>query len=399
MIALLKRLTAVSALLFGTIAQADPVEISGYVGVELNYFPQTGLFPGQLMDTQSSLVFAPELRWVSNDGDTRVNISAFGRLDADDNDRSHFDLREAFVQRYFGNFDTLVGVNKVFWGVTESRHLVDIINQVDQLEYTDANARIGQPMIAVSTDQDWGSLTGYIMTGFRELQFPGDQGRLRFGLPVDRDATTWGDSAENLAPDYALRYVNTFGSVDLGLSAFYGTSREPILTPNGGGTALNPYYGRIWQAGIDVQYTGDAILLKLEAIARGSDDFDTFAAAVVGFEYTVYQFANSDSDLGIIGEYLFDDRDANAPPTIAQNDVFAGLRWAANDTQDTSFLIGAVFDLDDGSTVVRGEFARRLEIGASLKIQAQAFTNLDPANPFYGFRRDKFLSIGLERHF
>ena len=396
---MLARFIAVSALLIGTVAQADPVEISGYVGVELNYFPNSGLYPGQLMDTQSSLVFAPELRWVSNDGDTRVNISAFGRLDANDDERSHIDLREAFVQRDFASFDALAGINKVFWGVTESRHLVDIINQADQLEYTDANARLGQPMVSVSTDQDWGSLTAYVMTGFREIQYPGDQGRLRFGLPVDTDATTWGDSSENLAADYALRYYNTFGAFDLGLSAFYGTSREPILTPNLGGTALDPYYGRIWQTGIDVQYTGDGILLKLEAIARVSEDFETFAAAVAGFEYTVYQIANSDGDLGIIGEYLFDDRGAGAPATIYQNDAFAGLRWAANDTQDTSLLVGAVFDLDDGSAVVRAEFERRLEIGASLKIQAQTFTNLDPANPFYGFRRDKYLSIGLEKHF
>lgn len=396
---MLKPIVVLSALLLGTVAQADPVEISGYVGVELNYFPETGLYPGQLMNTQTSLVFAPNLRWLSDDGDTRVNLSAFGRLDANDNDRSHFDLREAFVQRDFGSFDALIGVNKVFWGVTESRHLVDIINQADALEYTDANARLGQPMISISTDKDWGSLTAYVMTGFRELQYPGTQGRMRFGLPVDTDATTWGDSAENLAADFALRYYNTFGNIDLGLSAFYGTSREPILTLNGGSTALEPYYGRIWQAGIDAQYTGDAVLLKLEAIVRGSDDFDTFGAAVAGVEYTVYQFANTNSDLGIIGEYLFDGRSAAAPATIYQNDIFGGFRWAANDTQDTSFLIGAVIDLDDGSSVIRAEFERRLEIGALLKIQAQTFTNLDLANPFYGIRRDNFVSIGLERHF
>jgi len=396
---MLGRAIVVSALLTGTAAVSQEVEVSGYVGVELNYFPDDGLYPGQLTDTQSSLVIAPNLRWASGNRDTRINIDIFGRLDAQDDARTHFDLREAFVQQSFGSTDILFGVNKTFWGVTESRHLVDIINQVDQLEYTDDNARLGQPMIAVSTDQDWGSLTAYVMTGFREVQYPGDDGRLRFGLPVDTGATVWSDSAENWAPDYALRYSNSFGSVDLGLSAFYGTSREPVLTPNGGGTALVPYYGRIWQAGIDAQFTGDAILLKLEAIARGSEDFDTFAAAVAGFEYTVYQVAGSNGDLGIIGEYQYDDRGTGAPLTISQNDVFAGLRWAANDTQDTSLLIGAVVDLDDDSTAIRAEFERRLKIGAVLKIQAQALADLDPTNPFYGFRQDNYVSVGLEKHF
>jgi hypothetical protein len=395
----LTRTITLSALLLGTAAQAEPLEFSGYIGAELSYFPETGLYPGQLSDTQTSLVFAPELRWRSDSGDTRARVSAFGRWDAEDPERSHIDLREAYIQHNFDSFDVLVGVNKVFWGVTESLNLVDIINQVDQLEYADSNARLGQPMIALSTDQDWGSLSAYVMTGFRERQYPGIDGRLRFGLPVDDSATTWGGDREEWAPDFALRYYNTFGSVDLGLSAFYGTSREAMLTPNGGGTALDPYYGRIWQAGIDAQYTGDTVLWKLEAITRGSDDFDTFAAVVTGFEYTFYQVSGSDSDLGVISEYLYDDRGTDAPVTIFQNDLFVGARWAANDSQDTSALVGAVIDLEDGTTSLRAEFERRLDIGVLLKLQAQSVSNADTSNPLYGLRQDNYLSVAFEKYF
>ncbi len=396
---MIKRIFAASLILSSATALADPVDISGYVGIEVNHFDQIGLYPGQLTHTQPSLVFAPELRWRSDDGDTRANLSLFGRLDAADTDRSHFDIREAYVQHSYDTVSVLLGVNKVFWGVTESRHLVDIINQVDQLEYTDTDARLGQPMLSVTTDQDWGTLSAFVMTGFRELDFAGSEGRLRFGLPVDTASTSWGNSDEEWAPDFALRYANTFGAVDLGFSAFHGTSREPILQLNGGGTALEPYYGRIWQAGLDAQYTGDAVLLKLEAIMRGSDDFETFGAVVAGLEYTLYQVAGSDGDLGLIAEYLHDERGADAPTTINQDDIFIGARWAANDERDTSALIGAIYDNDDSSTALRAEFERRLDIGLSLKLRAQAFTNTDASNPLHAFRTDDYVSIALEKHF
>lgn len=396
---MLKRITAISAILMGSAVQADPAEISGYVGVELNYFPDTGLYPGQLQGTQSSIVIAPKLWWRSESGDTRASLEFFGRLDSKDNNRTHYDLREAYVKHDFGELDILVGVNKVFWGVAESRHVVDVINQYDLLEYTDTDSRLGQPMIEISTDQDWGNLSGYIMSGFREISYPGEAGRFQFGLPVDENATTWGDSDEEMAPDYALRYYNSFGGVDLGLSAFYGTSREPKFTPNATGTAFNPYYGRIWQTGIDVQYTADAALWKLEAISRDSDDFDRFTSVAAGLEYTFYQVFASDGDFGVIAEYLYDNRGADAPQNIFQRDVFIGGRWGANDSQDTSALIGAVIDVEDQTTVIRLEFERRLEIGALLKVRGQLFTNIDATNPVYGFRQDSFLSVALEKHF
>ena len=53
-------------------AQADPIEMSGYVGADLSYFLKTGLYPSQLDGTQPSLVVAPELRWLSDSGDTKV---------------------------------------------------------------------------------------------------------------------------------------------------------------------------------------------------------------------------------------------------------------------------------------------------------------------------------------
>ena len=52
-----------------------------------------------------------------------------------------------------------VGVGKVFWGVTESQHLVDIINQTDLVENIDTEDKLGQPMLETTWLQNWGATT------------------------------------------------------------------------------------------------------------------------------------------------------------------------------------------------------------------------------------------------
>lgn len=385
--------------LLGALLIASPVaaetEFGGYVAAEAVYFPDDGLYPAQGDNLHGGLSFAPEFRWTSEDRDTRIRVSAFGRAAGVDADRSHVDLREAYIAHDFGRVEVLAGVNHVFWGVTESRHLVDIINQEDRLEFTDREARLGQPMIMATLDTDFGAFTGYVMTGFREQAFAGEEGRFSFGLPVS-EAATYEASDERWAADFALRYTHSFGGVDLGLSAFHGTSREAQMRLNGG--ELVPHYARISQFGIDAQYTLDALLLKFEGIVREGHG-ERFEAAVVGAEYTLFQLGGGGSDLGLIAEYLYDGRGPDAPPTPFEEDVFIGARWAANDIQDTSFLIGATVDVDDQTTFVRAEFGRRIGSSVSLDIAAQAVVNEAAGNPLAGFSKDGFLAIDLSYHF
>ena len=51
-----------------------------------------------------------------------------------------------------------MGIDKVFWGVIESRHLVDYINQTDGVEDVDGEDKLGQPMINLGLQRDWGDL-------------------------------------------------------------------------------------------------------------------------------------------------------------------------------------------------------------------------------------------------
>ena len=66
-----------------------------------------------------------------------TRYSAVARLDSADSSRSHFDLRE-LNYLWLGDAGELsVGIGKVFWGVAEFVHLVDIINQTDLVENID----------------------------------------------------------------------------------------------------------------------------------------------------------------------------------------------------------------------------------------------------------------------
>ena len=82
----------------------------------------------------------------------------FGRIDQNDSQRTRIDVREGYYQYLAPNFDLTIGLAKVFWGVTESVHLVDVINQIDWLEDVDGEDKLGQPMVRLNIFQEWGDV-------------------------------------------------------------------------------------------------------------------------------------------------------------------------------------------------------------------------------------------------
>ncbi len=324
----------------------------------------------------------------------------FLRYDADDDQRSHVDLREANWQRVSGPWAVLVGLGKVFWGVTESRHLVDIVNQTDFVEDIDEEDKLGQPMIFLERWTDVGTFSFFLLPGFRERTFPAYNARLRGVIPVDAHQTEYESGAGNRRMDIALRWSQTIADWDVGFSGFYGTSREPRFLPSieGSGRLVRvPLYEIIGQLGIDAQYTSGSWLWKLEAIGRNGPAY-SFGALVGGFEYTFYSLLDSTADLGFLMEYLYDGRGRNAPPTIYDDDLFLGLRLALNDTQDTAILAGAI--MDTGATIGFIEAERRLGEAWKLELEARLFIGVDAADPLLGgIRDDSFVTLRMARYF
>ena len=372
-------------------------DVSANVDLTTRSFTEDARWPGQDdATTQLSVGGTAEFRWRA-DG-SRASIIPTLRYDDTDDERSLADLKEAYWAKEVESFELLVGVNTVFWGVTESVHLVDIVNQTDAVADIDGEDKLGQPMINLALQRDWGQVDLYLLPYFRERGFAGEDGRLRTPLPVDGDSPAYESSDDESHVDVALRYAHFVGSVDIGVSAFRGTSREPRLLPSADGSALIPFYDQVSQFGLDLQYTGDAWLWKLEAIARETQN-DSFAAAVGGFEYTFYQVADSAADVGLLLELQYDGRDDDEPVTLADNDVFAGIRLALNDTQDTALLAGVGYDVETAETWVNIEADRRLGETYLLELRARFFTNAEASDTGSAISSDDYLQLQLSRYF
>jgi hypothetical protein len=256
-------------------------------------------------------------------------------------------------------------------------------------------------MVNLTSHRDWGSLGLFILPGFRERSFAGAEGRLRPTLPVATDSARYESAAQQRHTDLALRYAHYLGDWDLGAYYFYGTGREPRLLPDSRGRRLIPFYDLIHQIGVDLQYTREAWLWKLEAIVREGLG-DTFAASVAGFEYTYYQLGGSNADLGLLAEYLYDDRDPDprvAPPTPFDDDLFIGTRLALNDAQDSSLLMGLIVDRDDRSRIYFIEAERRLGSLWTVELEGRWFADIDPTGDLAPLAEDSYLSLRVLRHF
>ncbi|MEM9334082.1 MAG: hypothetical protein AAGA33_04470 [Pseudomonadota bacterium] len=397
----MKRLLTVALLLLAAAPlSAQDWEKAANIELQTRLFTQDAAFPRQDGDSlQWSLAGELGLRWRGDDA--RASIIGYVRYDSVDDERSLFDLREAYWAKEGNGYELLLGLNTVFWGVTESVHLVDIVNQTDFVSDIDGEDKLGQPMINLELQQDWGLLSFYLMPYFRERTFAGLDGRFRPPSEILIDDALYESSSEERNVDFAVRYSHYIGDVDIGLSYFAGTSREPRFVPADPASPfaeLVPFYDNINQFGVDVQLTRDAWLWKLEAISRDAR-FGTFFAAVGGLEYTYYQVAESDADVGVLVEYQYDDRDALEPFTLADNDIFVGARLAMNDIQDTALLAGFSYDTDTGETFYNVEGERRLGDDWFLELRLRLFSGSEPGDASFFVSRDDYLQLQIARFF
>jgi len=385
-------------LTFPIMTHADKGNLSGYVAMELRLFTSDAQFNNQFNGVQSSLILQPEFSSQSVNGMDKFSFVPFARLDDRDDNRSHADLREAYWLHNEEQWNLLVGINRVFWGVAESNHLVDIINQTDQVDSVNGEEKLGQPMVNITTEQEWGRISFFIMPYFRDRTYPSEEGRLRSD-PVVAQEVLYESRNEKRHVDLALRYSHYIGEWDFGVYYFKGTGREPRFASND--TQLIAQYDQIEQIGTDIQLTNGAWLWKFEGISRLQNN-NRFNAFVGGFEYTLYQITNSAADLGLLLEYMHDSRDKNsakAPPVVTDDDIFLGARLALNDSQDSEMLMGVVIDRNDHSKVVTVEVKRRLNSHWKLELESRWFKNFKENTLLSQLKKDSFIGLRIARYF
>lgn len=380
----------------------EATEFFGELELEGTAFFEDPQFTGQDRDGFSIAGTATFLaEWA--DGDVTFKFTPFARFDIQDDRRTHADIRELKFDVVDGNWSFTIGADTVFWGKTEAQHLVDIINQTDQVEDLDDEDRLGQPMVRVGYLSEVGEFSAYVLPFFRERTFPGVSGRLRTNPPINTARPIYDTEAEEWTPSFALRYAGVIGDLDLGLSAFHGLGRDPAFFFDQATGELRPFYERVTQVGIDAQYTSGATLWKGEGIGRfGQKNArfveENFVALTGGLEHTLFGIAESNADLGLIAEYAWDSREDDAL-TVFQNDAIAGMRLALNDEQDTSVLLTSAVDVTDGGVTLRLEAERRIFDDWKASIESLGFLNTDPNSTASSFADDSFFRLKLTYFF
>jgi hypothetical protein len=96
---------------------ATEIEMAGELEAEIRLFAEqlAGEQPPERI--QPSAILNAQLSYESPDRRRQFSFAPFARIDSNDGDRSHIDLREAYWRHADRDWELLIGINKVFWGV------------------------------------------------------------------------------------------------------------------------------------------------------------------------------------------------------------------------------------------------------------------------------------------
>ena len=365
-------------------AQLVVGEMIGEVSFDNRYFFNVGLQEQE--KNHSSFSFSPEI--FKDDSNRIFHFKAKLRRDSEDPGRNLNDIQELYLINIFEDKEIKFGVSKEFWGVTETSHRVDIVNQTDFTEGFDGEEKLGQPMIKISLERSWCLLDIYALLGFRERNFSGIKGRLRLPLLINEKDSLYSSSSKNKRVDFAFRWSNYYDDLDIAISHFSGTSREPRFLPSPNEiNVLVPLYEVIDQTGLEIQYLLDSLAIKGEVISR-SGHGARFTAATYGFEYTQVGFLQTRMDLGWVVEFNHDDRLESSPFVL-------GTRFSFNDIYDSQILSGFIINDKSKELGFLLEASRRVGECCLLSLEGVYFDDTDEDNGqqklFQAFMEDDFL--------
>jgi len=407
-----KRLFCIIACLLA-LSTAQAGEWRGYIAGELLGFIEDPMQAAQ-HNSYASLAIEPEYFREWNERHDLFTFKPYLLLDSHDARRTHGDIRELSWIHAARDWETNIGISKVYWGVTEAAHLVDVINQTDLVINEDGEDKLGQPMIKLALIRDWGVLDLFVLPGFRERTFPGAEGRPRFAIPVSKHAQ-YESGAEDRHIDFAARWSHSIGAFDIGIAHFAGTAREPRFIALPGAISgmniseITPYYEIINQTSLDLQAITGGWLWKLEAVLR-SGQGKRIRSLAGGYEYTFVGVNESQLDIGIITEYLYDSRGDDIDPAIVlasqpfslspfQKDLVLGTRITLNDIASTELLFSVVIDIEGGGQSYNLEASRRLGDAWKLSLEARGLANIPDNNVFASLADDTRVRLELARYF
>lgn len=377
--------------------------VQGKIETEYTWYIQDPILPEQ-PDMAASAAAEWEYIYEWNERRDSLVVTPFARIDSKDSERTHVDIRELQWTHLQGAFEFRAGIGREFWGVTEFYHLVDVINQVDLVEDLRAEDKLGQPMVAVAYQGAEQRFEFWWLPYFRERTFAADDGRFQFSSLLNIDDVIYESQDKQRHNDFALRWTTFFGgsdygNADIGVSYFNGTARDPFFVPGQDSTTfeLVPLYEQIEQWSVDVQWTIGDWLWKLEILQREGQS-DDFTASTGGFEYNFVGIAGSRLDLGLVVEYMKDQRGERANHFF-QDDIGLGLRLVFNDEAGSEVLFSYIQDQQNESELWRIEAERRINSNWAINAEAYLFSNIAKQDLLYGLHKDDYLQLTLSRYF
>lgn len=323
-------------------------------------------------------------------GASRLAIEPFLLLDPAGG-RTLFDLPELAWTATWEDWGIEIGSAVVVWGVTESTHLVDVLNQRVPRSTTRGYQRLGQPMVSGTWFTGSGAVEAFLLPGFRERPYAGRAGQVWSELRID-DASSRGEERHGRhAVDWAVRWSYAAGQWDLALSHFSGRSRDPEFDEGRGtdGTPVSrPVYPLVDQTGIELQWTRVGWLVKLEGLARSGGP-ERYGALAGGVEYALADH------LSFFMEYTFDSRGSRATTSL-EHDAFVGGRLL---THEAELEAGLYIDPGSGNRIGRAAVRRRLIERLSVALEARCFWGQGAREPPHALRQESFLSLTLRAAF
>ncbi len=368
-------------------------EFSGEATIENRLYFQQGIYNNE-DESEMSIKVKPQYSHAWDQDRKVVTIIPYARINHPDDEKNHFDLREASFVGGYDDLEVRAGVSKVFWGVTESKHLVDVVNQTDLVENIDGEDKLGQPMINGTYSTDLGNVSLFVLPYFRERTFAGKEGRQRAPLVVNTEKAFYSHEDEEKHIDYAFRWSHYVGNLEWGLSYFRGTDRSPLFIVDPSDSTFKPFYVQSEQVGLELQYIYEDLLLKFEGLRKDREIENPYLASVVGFEYT---FSNvfDGMDIGFLYEHLYDER-SKASSDGFYNHSFVGSRIAVNDAKGAEFLFGGFINNETADvSSFRLEGSRRINNNWKWEAEANWFIDNPKNSPAYLIRKDDYLQLSI----
>jgi len=298
------------------------------------------------------------------------------------NERTFARLDELYMKYDFDDDAIQAGKSIKFWGALELRNIVDGFNpqdlrsdllSVDKLGVWNASyshyTESGELSLIVKLYEQNQEMAAYPYVYYFFPSFVSYDSKLKTQDADTRPSvylTYSGSTDTEYALDYMFIYENGYDS-----QRYFTADKPQNLSP------LSPTYGNptVFESNAYIvnkfmtynTLVLGATLIKLEALyAKVDEDINVgdYSHVAFGVEHTLENFYES-AALGLIAEYYrYDTYESDKYSDIElfetmQNDLFVGLRYSLNNTEDSSVVGGVVTDFEYDEQVYYMKFESR----------------------------------------